>query len=265
VNTINGDCFLMKKTKQEAAREISWAVDCEFTRQTYTNEIKIDPSDTSCKIDGNSLKKFQSGGDKLSARKLYVNERSFRVQSKLIMNLNDMPQVTPSDAVQTMLLIKFPFKFVSSEAMMDEQALPFFRQTDEVMKQYLMCADVIDAFTWLVFDAFEDHSVRPCAMVKKDTEAHQEDMGDPLKIFAQSFIAGGKEDYILMPDLEHLGATVGMTKSKAKELVMKLVGAVYDKQIPIKGRGHAPGMRYVKHVQDPHESLGVGGSDPLGD
>jgi phage/plasmid-associated DNA primase len=253
VNTTNGDNFLMKRSQQEAARGMSWAMESEFARQTYTNEIQVDPSDSSCKIDGNILKKFQSGGDKLSARKLYVDERTFQVQAKLIMNLNDMPEVVPSDAVQTMIIIKFPFKFVSS--LEDGEALPFFKLADNGIKKYLRRDDVIDAFTWLVFDAYRDHPVRPCAVVRADTEAYKEDMGDPLKVFAAKFTAGERGDYILMDELKALAQAHGMTDRKAKDLLAKMMNAVYDRQICVKGKVRGSGMRGIKYACGAPSSL----------
>ena len=67
VNTVNANAFLLQQyTSGDAAKSMSWALDCEYTRQTYTNEVKCDDASKSIKLDGNLLKSFQSGGDVLS-------------------------------------------------------------------------------------------------------------------------------------------------------------------------------------------------------
>ena len=130
VNTINANAFLLQQNASaDAAKALSWSLGCEYARQTYTNEVKCDTASRSVRLDGNMLKSFQSGGDPISARQNYVNERTFRVATKLIMNLNDIPDVTPRDAVSTLVLIKFPYKFVSAEKMIGE-GLPYYRLCD---------------------------------------------------------------------------------------------------------------------------------------
>lgn len=89
VNTVGANGFLFKpQAPQDAAKALSWAMDCEHKRLTYTNEVMHDPNSTALnkiKLDGNLLKGFQSGGDTMLGRKLYQSEREFRVG---IMNMN---------------------------------------------------------------------------------------------------------------------------------------------------------------------------------
>ena len=189
VNTVNANAFLLQQyASGDAAKSLSWAIDCEYARHTYTNEVKCETGSKSIKLDGNLLKSFQSGGDVMSARKNHQDERSFRVATKLIMNMNDIPEVTPRDAVSTLVLIKFPYKFVAAEEMraaeeatLEAAAPEFFRPRDDTLKtEFLKRPEVVDAYTWLVLDAYRDGPVVPCASVRRDTLEYRGDIGDDL-------------------------------------------------------------------------------------
>ena len=53
VNTVNANAFLLQQfASGDAAKSLSWAMDCEFKRQTYTNEVKCDAGSRSIKLDG---------------------------------------------------------------------------------------------------------------------------------------------------------------------------------------------------------------------
>jgi phage/plasmid-associated DNA primase len=150
VNTVTANTFLFQKyNNNDAAKSMSWAMDCEYCRLTYTNNVKCE------KLDGNRIKDFQSGGDAMSARKNHKDERTFRIASKLIMNANAIPKVSPKDACSTMVLIKFPFEFVSPGDAPLEINVPFKVRDDTLKTEYCLRDDVIDAWTYLVIDAYK--------------------------------------------------------------------------------------------------------------
>ena len=125
------------------------SMSCEHTRQTYTNDV--------------DLKTFQSNGAMKNQR--YIT-------TKLIMNLNEMPDDSPKEALSNMIIIKFPFKFVAAHEL-EQDPLPFFRARDDSIKtEYCKRPDVIDAFTWLVIDAYKDHPVKADTMGFLDDAGH---------------------------------------------------------------------------------------------
>ncbi len=250
VNTVNANAFLLQQyTSGDAAKSMSWALDCEYTRQTYTNEVKCDDESKSIKLDGNLLKSFQSGGDVLSARKNHKDERSFRVASRLIMNMNDIPEVSPLDAVSTLVLIKFPFKFVAPEEM-EEDSPSFFRKRDDSIKTtYIKRPEVVDALTWLVIDAYTDSPVVPCSTIKDATVSYREDVGDDLMLMVKNFkITNNKDDIVYSSDLRlfvklHKIGSYNKAKSRLERL-----GAIPDKNCCVDGVVGGRGFRYVKMV-----------------
>ena len=125
----------------------------------------------------------------VSARKNYQDERTFRVASKLDMNPNDIPEVTPRDAVRNMLLVKFPHRFVSAEALAGDGVPSYFRLADDALEtRFLPRPDVVSAWTWLVLDAYEARPVVPCASVRAATAGYLEDVGDEDTTMASCFV-----------------------------------------------------------------------------
>eukprot|EP00798_Chlamydomonas_sp_ICE-L_P023841 gene23841-biopygen18358 len=188
VNTIDSSVLMLNNFTNDVKSQ-GWMIECEFTRQTYTNEIKVDPGNKHIKLDGGLIKKFQSGGDVLKARQLYENERALKSASRLFMNLNDLPEISAVDALDTVVVIEFPHKFVNPKDVDDARWLKFFRPEDPSLKDGF-CAreDVRDAFIWLVIDAFDqEQPLKISDVVSRDTEKLRMDEGDELSLINAHF------------------------------------------------------------------------------
>lgn len=114
VRTTNGENFLFKNNSGESSKALSWLLPFEHKRLLLTNEITRDCENKN-KINGNTLKKLASGGDKIEARSNHKDEINFKVQAKPFMFLNDLPPIEPADAKETSFFYKFPSKFVASD------------------------------------------------------------------------------------------------------------------------------------------------------
>jgi hypothetical protein len=257
VNTVNSSSMLLSSfNSSDAAKDMSWAVDCKYTRQTYTNEIKIDTSSKMNKIDGSLIKTWQSGGDTLKGRQLYDRAEEFRSASRLFMNLNDMPPVTPADALDTMVMFKFPFKFVSRAAM-EGDPLPFFREADESLKgEYCKRDDVIAAFIWLVVDAYKPRMVVPCAAVREDSMAFKEDAGDDLLMMRRVFkVTKDVSDFVLLKDLNDWAAANGLSRAKLHDRLTKM-GAIKNDNCRVGGVRHGRGFtKLVMMMEEGEENM----------
>ncbi len=241
-NTVLANAFLMQSfAAQDAAKALSWALDCRFARQTYTNEVRVETGNRSIKLDGNAIKQFQSGGDMLLARKNHKDERQFRVATKLIMNLNDIPTITPIDAIANMLLVKFPFKFVSREVMDGGNAQPFYRLRDDSIKDFCRRPEVVDAFAWLVIDAYRDEPVVPCAQVRADTDEFREETGDDLMLVSKHFqFTGTRSDHVLLCDVKDFANDHQLSYQKVKDRLVRMRGVVST---------HCAGSRGIQYIR----------------
>jgi hypothetical protein len=167
------------------------------------------------------------------------------VASKLIMNMNDIPELSPRDAAATLLLIKFPYKFVPAEELEGTDAAPFYRRMDGTIKDYIKRDDVIDAFTWLVADAFEDHAVVPCRQVREDTLGFRMDVGDDLIVMLKKFkVTQRREDYLLISDLKTFAKANNLSLTVVKERLRKM-GAWEDANCCVGGVRHGRGVTGV--------------------
>ena len=123
-------------------------------------------------LDGSKFKMFQSGGDQLNVRApLDRKERQMRVASKLFFNVNHPLNVQPPDALESCLVFKFPYKFVSEAELDVAGGSTDNRRLQNVqIKDYLNKPDFLDAYTWRVAAAYtEGGHVIPCEMVRQDT------------------------------------------------------------------------------------------------
>eukprot|EP01047_Picozoa_sp_COSAG01_P038482 COSAG01_NODE_3125_length_6546_cov_6.634869_4_plen_110_part_00 len=85
---------------------LSWAMDYEFRRLCFSNEILTQPNKF---LDGALLKTFCSGGDTQEARRNHCDDVKFKLQATLLVLANDIPEIRPSDANQTLLPFAFPY------------------------------------------------------------------------------------------------------------------------------------------------------------
>eukprot|EP00798_Chlamydomonas_sp_ICE-L_P017249 gene17249-biopygen26145 len=217
VNTIDSSVLMLNGLSTDVKSQ-GWMIDCEFTRQTYTNEIKVDPGNRNIKLDGSLIKKFQSGGDVLKARRNYENERSLKTATRLFMNLNDL-RIYPRSPDDN-----------------KGEWMPFYQEADDDLKDgFCARADVIDAFAWLVLDAFEDHKLRPSTVVKNDTLKLKVDEGDELSIIQYCFkVTNALTDFLKLSDVNSFAKEHKLNKRSLHYRLEKM-GAVLDPSCSIDG------------------------------
>eukprot|EP00798_Chlamydomonas_sp_ICE-L_P031897 gene31897-biopygen5696 len=230
VNTIDSSVLMLNNFTNDVKSQ-GWMIECEFTRQTYTNEIKVDPGNKHIKLDGGLIKKFQSGGDVLKARQLYENERALKSASRLFMNLNDLPEISAVDALDTVVVIEFPHKFVNPKDVDEAKWLKFFRPADPSLKDGF-CAreDVRDAFIWLVIDAFDqEQPLKISDVVRRDTEKLRMDEGDELSLINAHFkITTDLADVVTVADVNEFAKDKKM-KTRGLRGRLEKMGAVADR------------------------------------
>ena len=189
VATINANELMMDSGPggSGAAKQLSWLLDVAHARIIITNEISMDMSDRKCKLDGNKIKgTFSSGGDPKQVRQNYTNEETVIPEGRLFMMCNDLPPITPPDALETHHLLRTDFQYVkpgddvrdngddtvddNCEPLSDTTRIPCNRRVgDNNLKMQCRQPHVARAFMHMVFDEYRDSEVVPSRHVAKQT------------------------------------------------------------------------------------------------
>jgi hypothetical protein len=158
VNEVNADNFLFEKAGNgnDKAKKLSWLTELEFSRITFSSEIKIDQNNNQ-KIDGVLLKSLASGGDKIQIRQNYINERSIRLQSTIFLNVNDIGSVSPTDAYETMTPFNLPNKFVKEDEL--DSRYNFMKLRDSSIDDFVKRTEMGDALFWVLADYWNENHI----------------------------------------------------------------------------------------------------------
>lgn len=159
------------------------------------------------------LKRIQSGGDELTCRRNYVNEQQLRIMSRLLMNMNDCPDVAPKDALKTSVLFRFPFQFVPQDVL-NNDPLPFYRLEDPDIKSDLCNRqDILDAYMYLLLDAYQDEKPTLCRQILADTSEYLEEAGEESAVLKRRFrYTGDDQDFVTLARLKELEGELRMKR-----------------------------------------------------
>lgn len=242
--TLNSESFLLERCSDgDQAKKLSWLLDCEYKRLLLTNELTFD-SNSKKKVNGNTIKKIASGGDTLKARKNFTNEVEFKTQGRLFMFLNDLPEIAPSDASETMTVFNFPYQFKENP----DPKLPFQKKRDDKLKENIKAdTNIRNAFLHIVLDAFKQHRVKPCHKVIDETMKFRAEGGDDWTVIKSTFqVTRNDQDKIFSRDILIWlkGNGLNMSAQKMRHRLEKL-GAIYKDNIKIEGK-QSNGYVYLK-------------------
>ncbi|MDA8539193.1 hypothetical protein N9K47_00450, partial [bacterium] len=151
VATLNAETFMCSKfADTDTAKALGFLLQVEHHRLIFTNECDVSGDKL---INGALVKKLSSGGDSISARALYQNACTFKLSGRLCMAANDMPDVAPSDTIQTLSYFQAPRVFVQPG---DERLKtdPMYMAADDSIKDYCCTPEARGAITHLLLDAY---------------------------------------------------------------------------------------------------------------
>jgi hypothetical protein len=204
VQGTNAENLLVKDgSGQDAAKAQSWMQPLEFKRLVFTNEMKSGKQ----KMDGDMIKKISSGGDKVEVRQNYTNEIQIQMQAALAVFINDICEVTPPDAYQTMIGIKFSIEYHDQSEFdeLQEQGVEppaWWRIKDSSIDEFIRKAGVIDAFTALIFEAYTPEKMAPPQRVKDDTNSIKGEASLSVEErFAKIVVKGKKTDVLFTKEI----------------------------------------------------------------
>ena len=165
VGAFNAGCFTKKKFENnDDAKALSWVVGVRNKRLIISNEI-----DENTMINGIMLKKLANGGnDTIVGRTNNKDEMEFIPQFTLMFNCNNIKGIDPVDAYKTCEQFIWKRQFVNKEELIKGQ--DFLREKDINIDAFISRDDIIDAFSWLILDAYADYMPVPDCVLYSNEE-----------------------------------------------------------------------------------------------
>lgn len=229
VNVTNAENFIYHKSSGDQAKRYSWLNNCVVPRITITNEIQMNTQDKNLILDGTMIKKFASGGDKTEIRTNHKDEKSIKIRSRLIMMNNDIPEITPNDALENLIMFRGINKFVSlkkleelKKTIKNEDFLKIYKIADEKIKSNFNSEEYKNAFCHLIFSYYENKKYEPSIEVTEDINDFKEDNDDIKKILEDFIITKLNNDFLTNEDLKNYINNNKMNISH-KKLVIRLI------------------------------------------
>jgi hypothetical protein len=168
VGTFHAGTFITKTNKvNDEDANLLWAICARNKRLLISNEI-----DENATLNGALIKKFASGGDKMTARPLYGSPTEFVPQFSLMFMCNEIKDPDPIDTLDNCVQFLYKSKFVEQEDLIPD--VPFLKLADENIKDMLKQNNIIDAFTLYILDHYGSNMKMPdcvkrsCAVLKED-------------------------------------------------------------------------------------------------
>tara|TARA_R110000772_G_scaffold268231_1_gene394508 strand:+ start:114 stop:2564 length:2451 start_codon:yes stop_codon:yes gene_type:complete len=232
----NSENFLFKKGQADSAKALSWLVPFEFRRLLLTNEITVD-AERKYRINGNTLKKLSSGGDKIEARVNHKDEINFKIQARVCMFCNDLPPIEPADTKETSYMFRYPSKFLNPddprlgkpimrpvvkeidgrveyeyEDNGDKKMINVcnFYEKDDDIKTWCKKPEVMSAFINIIFSSYGDKAFIPKNM-KEEMEDFKEEEKEEDKFLSlynfmgdSGWVEGEDNDWVSINNINYL-------------------------------------------------------------
>ena len=200
VGSFNAENLLYRKTSNDEAQIMRWALLLRFKRIIISNEMK-----STSTINGNMLKKISSGGDSLTGRLHGGNEMSFIPHFLGIMMANDLPPISPYDKAVDNRTRVIHYKKQFTDVVEDEE--------NELLKDY----NLIDEIKTTKFqNAFLMMLIQEYVKYKEEGE-HEEpedvingkkewiaETGNDIDKFLENFtITNDENDFLPSEEIKH--------------------------------------------------------------
>jgi len=232
VKTTNIENFIDSNRGSDPAKALSWLVPYEHIRLAISQEAPTEDNGLKkIKIKGSMIKKFCSGGDYIEARINNHDEKTFRLQSSLMICCNDLPEITPTDTKEFLEHFDILSKFVDADFPKNKKlsGVKYYIKDDFIKNRFINREEVMDEFVNIILQAYKTKKEYP-KEIKEEYEKNDEE-DDYTKLFSLFTITENKDDYISNDDLRQIVSYTPFTLCKCKKL-LKSKGARegYNKQ-----------------------------------
>ena len=230
----------------DEAKAKGWLLTLRWCRLIFGNEQNPsnDGEDANAKMNGILLKSLASGGDPQIVRALYQEAISFIFGGRPFICVNEIPQIVPNDACETMSLFTLTNKFVDSLDGLSQAESKFMKLKDPELKNEIRRPDFSNALIYLVLEYYQNKKVVDCDLVKQKTIDHRVDQGDDYLFFKTNFDVtnnnGDKISTIEMIEFMTFKKTK-ISDKRIKQILVDQYGLKQDSHIIYKekrGRGY---------------------------
>jgi hypothetical protein len=250
VDTVNAENFFVERVGNgDSAKKLSWTVSIKDKRIVFTNEITLKEDEKiKPKIDGNIMKKLSSGGDRVSARTNYKDERTFYFMPKVTIMCNDLPEVSPKDAEETRTFFRCPHKYYPKhklEEMQREGAnMMYARLADDTLKSRIRMGVYANGLRHLLIQSYLSEKYIPSSFIKEENDMFNDDECDEFGLVQKTFVYTGKKDDVILMSMMKDFITennLNMTIKKVK-LHLQNIGGQHSKTIYYQGHVNVTGI-----------------------
>jgi len=217
VKFTNAENFKYKENVSDVAKSYSWLVRLQGCRLLVSNEFE--KRKNGGEVNGNMIKKICSGGDPIEARVNNKNEIEFKLQCKYMALLNDIPEITPSDAKERLIQFNYPYKFVDeNDKRLNKKTNLFeYKLGDENIKNKLRQPKLRNAFFKVIQDYYKlGKPIITDEQILKDINEIKEDDNDEEKFKDLFDFTMDDIDYIKTNDIKKLVTKAGLNLSATK-------------------------------------------------
>jgi hypothetical protein len=191
VDTFNAG-ELAKKSQldsKDSGAKCRWALEARWKRLLLSSEISMTRP-----LDGNDIKKYSSGGDKIKGRNHFEADIGFYPHFTIFCMLNDIPEIEPHDDA-----------VCARETFVEFNVI---KNIDTEFKKKILTKKYLDAFSHIIFDGYKEFLktgiLPPRNLVLK--QKYQEDETDEQKIINiindTFIITNDKKDRIPASDMK---------------------------------------------------------------
>lgn len=216
IQITNSENFLYKDSNTDSAKANSWLCDFSFSRLVITQEVSLKDGKRTF-LDGNKIKKFCSGGDKIECRKNFQDEQRIRLQPSLMLCCNDLPDRKPNDCNEFLKHYIFNSKFVGED---EEQLLGdinYYKKDETLKSVFLANKEVQNEFILILLEHYDKHVSLP----KQSTVELEEEENDYKRLFSLFDFTNNDNDFVSNEDLMHYiqENDIAFTKNKLTRIL----------------------------------------------
>lgn len=241
-----------KSNNNDEALSKKWLMKHIWSRILFGNEVDISNEREKAILNGILIKSLASGGDTQTIRTLYKTEIEFIFGGLIVIFLNEMPEVRPTDTCQTLSLFEFPNKFIQPEIyeqMCNDGSLSIYMKKGIAdLKRQIIKTEYMDAYVQIVLDSYQINKVMNCKSVQDASNEYRIDSGDDCLFFKETFeFTNKKTDCMTSKDITEKVQEKfpNMSNQKIKSFLTKNMGLEYTKNLDTKKDKYNSRVGYI--------------------